>query len=104
MGLWILRGVFLLVAGGVGASIVSMNKPGTELPIGFGWWFFLSVIAGAVTIVIVDIVVPRKRLDLITSVYFGILVGLFLTYALGAALEPMMMRGLEPSPLKPIVQ
>ena len=31
----------------------------------------------------------RKRLDTITAVYFGIIIGLFLTYVLGLALSPL---------------
>ena len=32
--------------------------------------------------------IRRKRLDTITAVYFGLLVGLFLTYILGLAMAP----------------
>jgi uncharacterized protein YacL len=33
---------------------------------------------------------PRKRIDIISAVYFGILVGLFLTYIAGIALTPLV--------------
>jgi uncharacterized protein YacL len=50
---------------------------------------FVLVMLGAVAIIGVDVLLPRKRIDLISSIYFGIVVGLFLTFLLGIALEPM---------------
>ena len=90
MGIWILRGTFLLVAAGVGVSI--MNSQTFEKAVGSNsWLFFVLVLVGALFIICVDIFGPRKRLDVITSVYFGILIGLFLTYTVGVVLQPLMM-------------
>ncbi|MFO0903651.1 MAG: TRAM domain-containing protein [Pirellulales bacterium] len=90
MGIWILRGTFLLVAAGVGVSI--MNSRTFEKAVGSNsWLFFVLVLVGALFIICVDIFGPRKRLDVITSVYFGILIGLFLTYTVGVVLQPLMM-------------
>jgi uncharacterized protein YacL len=37
-----------------------------------------------------DVVVRRKRVDTISCVYFGLVVGFFLTYVVGIALEPLL--------------
>ena len=41
----------------------------------------------AVGVVIADIHVPRKRIDTISAVYFGLLIGVLLTYILWIAVE-----------------
>ncbi len=47
----------------------------------------------------IDIAVREKRIDLISSVYFGLLVGLFLTFVVGQALTPLFEAyGSDPSP------
>lgn len=104
MGIWLLRGTFLLVTAGVAVSIV--NSPSFEKAFGANLWlFFVSVMLAAVGVIAGDVLVPRKRLDIITSVYFGILIGLFLTYALSGVLQPLMMhQDLTPNERFPIVQ
>jgi uncharacterized protein YacL len=42
------------------------------------------------TVIATDILVGRKRLDTITAVYFGLLIGLLLTYVLTIALSPVL--------------
>lgn len=104
MGIWLLRAVFLLVTAGVAVSI--MNSKTFESAFGSHlWFFFLAVMFSAVGIIGVDAFVTRKRLDVITSVYFGILIGLFLTYSLGVVLQPLMMQAdLTLSDRFPIIQ
>ena len=41
-------------------------------------------------VTVVDIFVPRKRLDLISAVYFGLLIGVLLAYLLSLALIPFI--------------
>ena len=36
-------------------------------------------------------IIPRKRLDAISAIYFGLIVGLFLAYVGGLALTPFLM-------------
>jgi hypothetical protein len=84
MALWILRAVFLVVAAGVGVTLT------TETSFAAAPWFvFPAVMAGAGIILAIDILVPRKRIELISSVYFGVVVALFLTYVLGLAFAPL---------------
>jgi uncharacterized protein YacL len=83
MTLWILRAAFLIVAAGVGVSLSSHPAFGA-IP----WLVFPAIMLGAVAIIAVDVLVPTKRIELISSVYFGVTVGLFLSYMIGLALTP----------------
>lgn len=57
------------------------------------WILFGGFLLGAVTTVAIDVLIKQKRIDMISSVYFGLLVGLFLTYIVNLALAPLF--GLE---------
>lgn len=99
MPLWILRAVFLVVAAGLAVS-VAQSLP-QSLPTQYHgpiytWAVFLGVVGAAAAIIIIDVVFPRKRLDIITCVYFGIIVGLFLTYVVGIALTPIVPDQTDP--------
>ncbi|TVS14283.1 MAG: TRAM domain-containing protein [Planctomycetaceae bacterium] len=75
-----------MVAAGLGTFFATGKQFMSQYP----WVDFISVLVIAAIVLTIDIVVPRKRLDLISAVYFGILVGLFLTYAISVALTPML--------------
>ena len=93
MGLFILRCVFLLVA-----FSVSITLLGTEeglWPTNPAWIEPIIVIGGtmglAAAAIWVDHLIPHKKIDAISSVFIGLLVGVLLTYivllTLGPALE-----------------
>ena len=98
MDLIILQCVFLLCAGGVSAIInASLNTASsTEAT---PWLVFTGVMSLALVVVIGDIYAPRKRIDTITSVYFGVLVGVLLTYVLSIALAPLLQQTFNVTPL-----
>ncbi len=84
MGLIILRCVFVLVAAGLSVSVIQSGLlPKDSIPVTIG--VFVGIIVLAFGTIGVDIAIRRKRLDTITAVYFGMIVGLFLTYILGLA-------------------
>ncbi len=85
MALIVVRALFVLVAGGLAASLVGPGQQGmTGEPIRlFGGIMFL-----AIGLIALDIFIPIKRIDTITAIYFGLLMGLLLTYVLGLALTP----------------
>jgi uncharacterized protein YacL len=84
MVLWILRAVFILVAAGASVSLLRTH-PDDINPV-----LFVPVVAAVVTgVIVLDVVVRRKRIDLISSVYFGLVIGLFLTFVIGLVLEPI---------------
>ena len=85
MGLWILRGTFLFVAAGIGFSVGSSNTPFEDRG-----WIVPTVVGGAIFLVFVDVLLPRKRIEVISTVYLGIVVALFLTYVISTVLETVM--------------
>jgi uncharacterized protein YacL len=89
MALVILRVVFLMVAIALGVQVVRSDLfEGYDafLP----WLAFLGVMAGAAAVLAADVFIRRKRLDVITAVYFGAVIGLFLSYVLQLGLTPLM--------------
>ena len=88
MALWVLRACFLIVAVGLGISL-AQNSEIADSNYSVNVVVFFSI--GAVLMIGLDVLVRRKRIDLITSVYFGLLVGLFLTYIVSLALTPIFL-------------
>ncbi|MBX3433042.1 MAG: TRAM domain-containing protein [Pirellulales bacterium] len=91
MALIILRTVFLLIAAGFGAQFAQSEILPRE-PAYVPWLVFAAIVTLAVAVVVLDVLARHKRLDTITAVYFGLIIGLFLTYilktAFGTALDP----------------
>lgn len=89
MALIVLRCVFMLVA--VGLTTVLVTSPALRSgPDWLPWLIFFSVLVGAGTVITFDVTVRRKRIDTISAVYFGTMVGMVLTYALTIALRPAL--------------
>lgn len=91
MQLLILRVVFVLVA--IGIATVLVTSPGfVELdnPGWLPWLVFLGTLAIVGAIIAADVFVRRKPIDVISAVYFGLLVGVFLTYVVLLVLTPLM--------------
>jgi len=89
MALWILRLIFLLVA--VGLAVLIMNSPDTrEGPQWLPWTVLLASVALATGVMAADWAIRRKDLTVITAVYFGLLIGVFLTYVAILALTPLL--------------
>jgi uncharacterized protein YacL len=89
MGLIILRCLFVFVAAGLGVSLLNSGV----FPAESGWmtWaLFGGVMSIALGVIALDVSIRKKHLDTITAVYFGIIVGLFMTYVLGLAIEPLL--------------
>jgi uncharacterized protein YacL len=52
------------------------------------WFWGLLALTQVVTLI--DLLIPRKRIDVVTSVYFGLLIGVLLSYLLNQALLPVV--------------
>ena len=89
MALIILRCVFMFVAVGLTSVLVNTDTL-REGPDWLPYLLFSSVILGAVGVIVFDIFMPHKRIDTISAVYFGTIVGMVLTYALSIAIAPML--------------
>jgi uncharacterized protein YacL len=87
MALIILRCVFLAVAIALGFQLLGSTWLVGEHP-WLPWIGFLGVLAVAGGVLAADLSIRRKRLDTITAVYFGMVIGLFLTYVFLFAMGP----------------
>jgi len=90
MALIILRLVFIMVAAGVGVSFVRSGLITSDSP-AMVYATLGAMVLLAVVVIVMDVAIRRKPLDVISSVYFGIVVGLFLAFVIGLALESVPM-------------
>ena len=93
MLLIVLRSLYFIVCAGAIATYVYPEAP--NIVIGplviqneLASFVILMVLSQIVTIV--DILFPRKRIEVISSIYFGLLVGVLLSYLLIQALNPVL--------------
>ena len=83
--LFFVRFVFVLVAAGVGVQLIRTEGINDQ-PVSILWLVFTGVMLAALTTIAIDVLFKHKRLDVITAIYFGLIIGLFLTYILRLAL------------------
>lgn len=91
MALWILRACFLIVAIGLGVSLITSAdvdqiSRNSQWQI---WTAFGLFVIGSVAIILADVLIKHKRIDMISSLYFGLVVGFFLTFIVNVALTPL---------------
>lgn len=98
VALIVLRCIFVLVAAGLGAYIINSGSLPAE-PAELPWLIMGGILLLAVVVIGIDALVPRKRLETITAVYFGMIVGMFLTYVVRLALNPLLS-GVRPPTLQ----
>ena len=87
----IIRAVYLVVCAGAIAAYVSTEIPEPHEfiePHRVPAFFVLLVISS--TAILVDILLPKKRIDVISAVYFGLLIGILLSYLTNLALVPVI--------------
>jgi uncharacterized protein YacL len=102
MALVVLRFVFVMVAVGLGFQVVSSGALAGEsflLP----WLAFGGIILLALAVIGVDAMVRRKRIDTVSAVYLGLIVGLFLTYVLRLAFSSVLTLNSPASDWFPLV-
>lgn len=95
MPLLILRCIFLLVASGIGVFSVRSGgffdeNPGANLVVFFGIIFY------TLALIFTDMAFPKKKVQWLSSIYFGMLIGLVLTYFMGMAIEPFFKEEIRP--------
>jgi len=91
MALIILRILFMFFAAGLATLLVNDDN----FEIAHPWMVFVGVMVIAAVVVSIDMVFPKKKLDTISAVYFGLIVGIFLTYVVSIALTPLMQGSLH---------
>ncbi|NIL97161.1 MAG: PIN/TRAM domain-containing protein, partial [Planctomycetales bacterium] len=90
IALLVVRFVFILVAAGLGVQMVRSIE---EQPVWVLWLIFAGVLLLGLATVGADMAFRHKRLDVISAVYFGVIIGMFLTYVLRLALIPVVPEG-----------
>ncbi len=86
MALWVLRIIFFAVSVGVGFSMATVDLDETPQLIAI-----VTPMVGAISIIVLDLAIPRKRIEVITCVYFGIVIALTLTYFATIAVKPFLL-------------
>ena len=82
----IIRALFVLVVSGLGVRLARASESAVVGPI-----LFLCLLAIAAVVMTIDILTPRKRVQSISAVYLGLIVGLILSNYLQIAVEPTIL-------------
>jgi len=90
MQLLILRVAFAAVAIGVATLLLTTFLYDQTVPSWLPWLLFITTILLAGAVVGIDYLIPRKPIEIISAVYFGLLVGILLTYILMLMLTPLL--------------
>jgi uncharacterized protein YacL len=102
MLLIVIRAVFVLVVAGLGVRMARLvGETGTGSPY-LAYVVFLGMMATAIALVAVDLWTPRKRIQAISAIYFGIIVGVILSDLVQDALEPTLDLYLRPEARKAV--
>lgn len=96
--IWVVRIVYACVCAGYIAGYVAPGQ-GVERPHLISEHPFVAFVALLVItqlFTLGDVVLPRKRLDLISAIYFGLLIGVLLSYLIQLALQPVALGSARP--------
>jgi len=89
MTLVILRSLFFMVS--LGIAVLIFNGEAMQSAPGWVPWLVLITMVGLpIGVIATDMRVRNKDLTVITSIYFGLLIGVFLTYVAVLALSPIL--------------
>ena len=87
-----LRFVFAIAAVLIGMTIIR-NTPRLLNPPWLEWLMLVGLMVLVVASITIDVFTPRKKLDTISAVYFGLIIGLSLTYVLSICLDGLPIPG-----------
>ncbi len=97
MALLILRVCFICVAAGIATLVLRLNIDG---PAFLPYLVIFGTVLLALGVIAIDIFTPRKQIEVISAIYFGLLVGVLLTYALWVALSPLIPDATTAAPVQ----
>ena len=97
MALVVLRAIFVMVSVGI-AVLMFNSSPMREAAQWLPWAVLAGMIVLPLAVIGIDVSLRRKELTVITSIYFGLLIGVFLTYVAILALTPLLA-AVPPTPL-----
>ena len=102
MPLIILRSIFTLAVAGLAVSIIN-SSIFPKQPEWLAWAVLGGLLFLAGGVIAIDLGIRRKRLDVISSVYFGLIVGMFLSYIAQLVITPLVPVGMG-EPEKRLIQ
>ncbi|MBN2216860.1 MAG: PIN/TRAM domain-containing protein [Pirellulales bacterium] len=89
MALFILRVIFIVIVASITVLLIRLGViPPDDITL--IWGSLVGMVGLAIVVISFDMAIRRKRLDIISSVYFGLIVGLFLSYVVSLGLTPLM--------------
>ncbi len=90
MFLIVLRAIyFLICASAIAAFVNTWNDP-YEVFKDHQFRAFLMMLAVSQAVTLIDIFTPRKRIEVISAIYFGLLIGVLLSYMLMQTTNPLL--------------
>ncbi len=90
MLLLIIRAIYILVCvSAIATFAFNQNSGAPEIVEAHPVVSSLLMLAVVLSILLADILIPRKRVEVISAVYFGLLIGALLTYLLNLSLAPL---------------
>ncbi len=82
-----IRAIFILVVAGLAARMAKLVGGSNVLNPALT---FVGIMVAAIVVVVIDLMTPRKKIQTISAVYFGLIVGLILSNLLQTAIEPTL--------------
>ena len=89
MFLIILRFAYLLICSSAIATFVSPANEPPKIVEGHEFLSFFGMLLITQVVTAVDIIIPRKRVELISAIYFGLLIGVLLSFLMLQAIHPV---------------
>ena len=103
MLLVVIRVLYAVVCAGAAFAIVQPTSPAPEFILSNPAVAFVAMMLASQVATLADILFPRKRIDVISAVYFGMLIGWLLSYQLYYALQAFLASvGFDPR-MAPVV-
>jgi len=93
MLLVLIRITFILVVAGLGVRLAQVVG---EHEIGKPYVFFIGLMLSAIVCVMGDLLTPRKKIQTISAIYFGVIVGIFLSNLITDAVQPALQLYINP--------
>jgi uncharacterized protein YacL len=82
-----IRIFYAVVCAGAAFAIIQPSSPAPEFIHANAVIAFIVMMLASQVVMLADILFPRKRIDVISAVYFGLFIGWLLSYLLGYALD-----------------
>jgi uncharacterized protein YacL len=91
----VLRIIFVLAAASIGASLAqsvlsNLANESQSYSAVTPYLIFSGVLLIAFAVIALDMLFPRKRIEVISAIYFGLLIGVIFTNLLSLAMEPLL--------------